>query len=105
MRFLLRFVSFLLLVGAVFGATIDTITSVADSAVVLTPIGTVWTLFDPASLTGAEARLAASGLPASAGEGFRWLLAQPAFAVALALSLLFWIAGYRRPPAAGRFAA
>lgn len=105
MRFLFRLSSFLLLVGAVFGATLDTITSVADSRVTLTSIGAAWTTLDRPSLLHLEARLASQGLPLRVVEGVEWLLQQPAFAVALALSLLFWIAGFKKAPAAGRFAA
>lgn len=105
MRFLLRSVSFLLLVAAVFAATLDSITSVAESAVTLTSIGSAWTAIDPASLAEARARLGTADFPGTLGVWFSWLLLQPAFALALALSLLFWMAGYRRPPAAGRFAA
>ena len=36
---------------------------------------------------------------------FAWLLPQPAFAVLLSLSLIFWMIGYRKPSPAGRFAA
>ncbi len=105
MRFLLRVVSLLLLVGAVFAGTLDTITSVADSRVTLTSIGSAWTVVDAASLVTVEAKLATAGLPTGASGWFQWLLTQPAFAAALGLSLLFWIAGYKRVHAAGRFAA
>lgn len=105
MRFLLRSVSFLLLVAAVFVATLDSITSVAESALSLTSIERVWTTLAPASLAGFEAKVAAAKLPASVAGWSPWLMQQPAFIFALVLSLLFWMAGYRRAPAAGRFAA
>lgn len=105
MRFLLRSVSFLLLVAAVFAATLDSITSVAESAVALTSIEGAWTALAPASLAGFEAKVAAAKLPASVSEWIFWMRQQPAFMLALALSLLFWMAGYRRTRAAGRFAA
>lgn len=105
MRFLLRSISFLLLVAAVFAGILDTLTSVADSSLSLTSIATAWTVLDKASLAAFESHVAAWNLPAGIAYWFTWLLAQPAFGVALALSLLFWMVGYRKTPAAGRFAA
>ncbi|MBB4066480.1 hypothetical protein [Gellertiella hungarica] len=105
MRLVLRFASFLLLVAAVFAATLDTITSVADSGMSLTSLQMAWNTIDPQSLSRVETGVLSAGLPASLNGAIQWTLGQPAFAVALALSLLFWVAGYRRLPAAGRFAA
>lgn len=105
MRFLLRSISFLLLVAAVFAGILDTLTSVADSSLSLTSIGTAWTVLDKARLAAFESRVAAWNLPAGTADWLPWVLAQPAFGVALVLSLFFWMAGYRKTPAAGRFAA
>lgn len=105
MRILLRIISFACLVLAVALSALDSIESVAESSVILTSLGQVWARLNASSLAaGIEA---AGGLPFAAWttRGLSWVLAQPAFAVLLVLSLLAWIGGYRKIPAAGRFAA
>lgn len=105
MRLLLRTISFACLVLAVGLSVLDSIESVAESSVVMTSLGQVWGRFSPASL--AAGLDAANSLPLAAWStrGVSWSLAQPAFAVLLVLSLLAWIGGYKKVPAAGRFAA
>jgi hypothetical protein len=97
--------SFVSLVVAILVGTLDAIQSVSSSRVVLTSLGNAWLNLDPESLTLAEF---------SANDVVRtdiWrplvapLLAQPACLVLLVLSLIFWLAGYRKRPFAGRFAA
>lgn len=104
-RFLLRLLSFLTMVLAVIAGTTDAIESVALSDVVTTPFGSLWGDIGPASLAlvkqAVTTHIGDNGLQVAD----RALLRPPAFAVFLGLSLLFWIAGYKRRSAAGRFAA
>ncbi len=105
MRFILRFISFLALAAAVVLAVFDTILSIAGSGFTLSSFGEVWARFSPATLAAgldSVARLPFSPWPA---RGLGWVLAEPAAAVLLVLALAAWIAGYRKVPAAGRFAA
>lgn len=105
MRFLLRFLSLLFLVSAVMTGIIDAIQSVASEAVVIMPFGAAIFSVDPDILAAAETYALAS-LPPFVWNGIaEWLLLQPAFAVFLSLSLLFWILAFKREPIAGRFAA
>lgn len=105
MRAIFRLVSFLLLVTAVGVGALDSVRSVATSSIDVMSALDVWSKFLPASLTMAEGMVAHYIHP----EAWRWiengLSAVPAFAVLLALSLLFWMAGYRKPRVMGRFSA
>lgn len=105
MRFLLRFLSLLLLVGAVMAGIVDSIQSVASEAVVVMPFGGALFSLNPEILAVAET-YSLTHLPPIIWNGFaEWLLLQPASGVFLVLSLLFWCLGFKREPAAGRFAA
>jgi hypothetical protein len=105
MRFIARVVSLILLVIAVIAGLVDAIQSVAARRPVLTPLLDAWTQTSPDTLV-LFADVFAAYLPSWIWDaGVLWVLAQPAFAVFLALSLLFYIAGYRRAKPAGRFAA
>ncbi len=105
MRFLLKMLSFLMLIAGVLIASVDAIQSVSASEVVLTPLG------GALASTGQEALDIVQSLerrqtePALWDPAVRWLLGQPAFAVLLALSLILWMLAYRRPGAASRFSA
>ncbi|AYG64827.1 MULTISPECIES: hypothetical protein [unclassified Rhizobium] len=105
MRFLLRFASLVALVVAVIAGTIDSIQSVAASAVVLTPMGDAWNDVSPSSLARVRSVIAYYVHPRFYDMAMQWLLFQPAFAVFLVLSLLLWMVAYKRQPAAGRFSA
>jgi hypothetical protein len=64
-----------------------------------------WSAGSPDTLDFVEG-LVAEYLPGPAWDtGLAWVLAQPASAVFLAVSLLFYLAGYRRAKPAGRFSA
>lgn len=104
MRFLFRVLSLLALcVGVVLGV-VDSIASVSASQVIMTPISQAWIDAHPASLMAFE------GLVETRLGNGAWLalrdvvLPQPASAAFLALSLVFWMIGYKRPSPAGRFA-
>ena len=105
MRFLLRFLSLLFLVAAVMAGIIDSIQSVASEAVVIMPFGAAIFSVNPDILAAAET-YALTSLPPFVWNGIaEWLLLQPAFAVFLFLSFLFWVLAFKREPMAGRFAA
>ncbi|MDE1990923.1 MAG: hypothetical protein KGI75_00395 [Rhizobiaceae bacterium] len=103
MRFLLRFASLVALVVAVIAGTIDSIQSVAASAVVLTPMGDAWKDVSPGSLAGLQSMISYYVHPRIYDLVVQWLLFQPAFAVFLVISLLLWMIAYKKPPVAGRF--
>jgi len=105
MRFVARVLSLIFLVFAVLAGLVDAIQTVAAGEVILTPMLESWGLNSPDTLAFVE-DLFARYLPAPAWDvAAVWVLSQPASAVFLALSLLFYLAGYRRPNPAGRFAA
>ncbi|MCY0092987.1 hypothetical protein [Hoeflea ulvae] len=105
MRFVARFFSLVFLVFAVIAGLVDAIQSVAAGRPVLTPMMESWAGNSPDTLALVEQSFA-TYLPAWVWDpGAVWLLAQPAFAVFLMFSLLFYLAGYRRAKPAGRFAA
>ncbi|MGV1915505.1 hypothetical protein [uncultured Agrobacterium sp.] len=105
MKALLRFFSFLLLLCAIAVGVFDSIRSVSTSSIDLLSFREGWAEVFPSSLAMAESMTAHYIHP----EAWRWiengLDAVPAFAVLLGLSLLSWMAGYRKPRPHGRFAA
>jgi len=105
MRFLLRVLSFLMLVTGVLVASVDAIQSVSASEVVLTPLGVALASTGQAALEAVQSLEKLQADPTPWNVALRWLLVQPAFAVLLAAALLLWMLAYRRPAAAGRFAA
>jgi hypothetical protein len=105
MRFFARVLSLIFLVFAVLAGLVDAIQSVAASELVLTPLIEAWSAGSPDTLSFVEGLLA-EYLPGPAWDtGLAWVLAQPASAIFLAVSLLFYLAGYRRANPAGRFSA
>jgi hypothetical protein len=102
MRFLFRLSSLVFLAAATIAGTIDSIRSVVASAAVMTSLADAWKSFSADGFERMQASLLAEGRFAAAP--LEWLLAQPAFAVFLALALLFWLVGYQRPVASTRFA-
>jgi hypothetical protein len=105
MRFLLRLASLVALAVAVIAGTIDSIQSVAASAVVMTPMADAWQDVSPSSLLALQSSVAYYIHPRFYAFVFQWLMLQPAFAMFLVLSLLLWMVGYQKPPVAGRFTA
>lgn len=97
MRFLFRLLAFMALVAAVIVATTDAIRSVAAGKVLLMSASSAWTSANAGSLAAVEGFVRAS-LPPPALAAFGWLMDQPAAAVLLAVSLLCYLVGYRRPP-------
>ncbi len=105
MRFVARLLSLVFLVFAVIAGMVDAIQSVAAGEPVLTPLMDSWSWNSPDTLALVQG-LITDKLPSWVWDpGATWLLAQPAFAVFLVFSLVFYLAGYRRAKPAGRFAA
>ena len=102
---LLRFASLLALIAAVLAGTVDSIQSVAASEPAMTPLADGIAVIGPDALNWVQSLQRTDAGPAIWLTALHWLLAQPAFAVFLAIALLLWMAGYRKKPAAGRFAA
>ena len=102
MKAFLRFLSFLFLAAAIFLGVLDSIRSVSTSSVSITGILSVWNYLLPASRTMVEAGMAHYIHP----EAWRFiengLSAVPASAFFLTLSLLCWMAGYRKHKAMRR---
>ena len=104
-RFIFRLASFGALCVAVIAATMDSIASVSASQFVVTPLRLAWVEIAPAFLVGFRS-FVETKIGASAWRMVdAWFLPQPAFAVLLALALLLWMIGYKKPSPAGRFAA
>ena len=105
MRFFARVLSLIFLVLAVLAGLVDAIQSVAAEQLVLTPLFDMWSLNSPDTLAFVQS-LVAQYAPAQVWDpGVVWVLGQPASAVFLVLSVLFYLAAYRRPKPAGRFTA
>ena len=105
MRFLLRFISVMFLVVAVITGVVDAIQTVAADTLELTVLGEAWYSFSPESLNATQAAVQRYVHPLVWDPVIQWVLVQPAVAVFLALSLIFYLLGYKRPKPAGGFAA
>ncbi|KAA0699132.1 hypothetical protein DTW90_06755 [Neorhizobium sp. P12A] len=105
MRFLLRFASLVALVAATIAGTLDSIQSVAASAVVMTPMQDALQDLSPSALTTLQSAVSYYIHPSLYNQVIEWVMSQPAFAVLLTISLLLWMIAYKKPPASGRFAA
>ncbi|MBP1887240.1 hypothetical protein [Sinorhizobium mexicanum] len=105
MRLLLRLASFLALAMAVLAGTVDSIQSVAASEPAMTSLADAISALGPEALNWVHGLQRTDAGPAIWLTALQWLLARPAFAVLLALALVLWMAGYKKRPAAGRFAA
>ena len=81
---------------AVIMAVLDGARSVAASAVVLKPLGVSWFETSPDTLNLAQAIIQRYLLPVIWDPFVIWVLNQPGFAVMAVLSLLLYIAGYKR---------
>jgi hypothetical protein len=105
LRFLCRFFSFIALVMAIGAGVTDSIESVASSAVVTTPFESLWADVDASSLALVK-QWVATHIGGWALQSMQSaILGQPAFAIFLGFALVLWVAGYKRPSPAGRFAA
>jgi hypothetical protein len=106
LRFLARFLGFWLVAAALVAAVVDGAKSIADSALVLTPLSATWT-----ALAGigadAPADPALPALPWPADLALAWLMAAPTVAVLAVpgVALLILGAKRRRPFLSREFAA
>jgi hypothetical protein len=105
MRRIMRFTSTIWLAAAVIVGVADTVQSFATGKTVLTSGGEVWQSLWPQSYEVARAYAEAAASEGQLSSAFDMVLGEPAFALFLALSLLFWMMGYSKPKPAGRFAA
>lgn len=105
MRLVLRFASFIALMAGVLVASVDAIQSVAASQPVLTPLVAALEAGGPSTQALAQSLEKPHANWALLDTVIAWSLRQPAFAFFLLVALAFWLIGYRRPPAAGRFSA
>jgi hypothetical protein len=105
MRFLLRFFSLVCLAAASIAGTVDSIQSIAASAVVVTSLGDAWKGISPSSFERLESGLSLDDATRPYAPVIHWLLSQPAFAIFLAMALLVWMLAYRRLSEHDRFAA
>ncbi|MFD1744594.1 hypothetical protein ACFSE1_03890 [Rhizobium helianthi] len=96
MAFFFRFLSLLCLLAAIAAGTVDSIASVASSRVTLTSFETDWISLSASSLALVKQWVEYYIHPEVWRSGAALVIAQPAFAVLLGLSLLFWMIGYRR---------
>ena len=104
-RFLSHLAAALALIAAIVFGTLDSIQSVSASSVVWTSLGNAWLNLDPEGLTLAEVA-ADNYISQDIWRPYiAPLLAQPAFAICVAMALAFWIIGYKKSPFAGRFTA
>ena len=95
MAFLLRFLSLLILLGAIAAGTVDSVVSVASSKIILTSFEQDWLAFSPTSLPLVKQWTVHYIHPEAWRSGVAVIIAQPAFVVLLGLSLAFWMMGYR----------
>ena len=105
MRFVLRFLSLVLLVVAVIAGVVDVIQSVAAGHPEFTALGLAWFEVSPDTLNAAQALVQRYVHPYLWDPVIQWVLLQPAVAVLLVLALIVYLPGYRREKPAGRFAA
>ncbi|MEZ2130224.1 MULTISPECIES: hypothetical protein [unclassified Sinorhizobium] len=103
MRFLLRLGSLVALAVAVIAGTVDSIQSMAASAVMMTSFGDAWEELSPSTLSAVQSSISYYIHPRFYDVAIKWFLLQPAFAVFLVFSLLLWMVAYKKPPVAGRF--
>lgn len=95
-RFILRLLAMISLCAAVIMAVLDGARSVAASAIVLKPLGVSWYETSPDTLNLAQAIVQRYLLPVIWDPFMIWVLNQPGFAVMAVLSLLLYMAGYKR---------
>ncbi|KQY13211.1 hypothetical protein [Rhizobium sp. Root482] len=105
MRLLLRFASFIALIAGVLVASVDAIQSVSASQPVLTPLASALAAVGGSAQTLVQSLEKPHADWALLDAVIAWSLRQPAFAFFLLIALVFWVVGYKRAPAAGRFSA
>jgi hypothetical protein len=105
MRFLLRLASAVVLFAAVLAGAVDAIQSVAASELVMTSLGDDLEALGADTASWIQFAQRSDTAQTIWHSVLHWLLMQPAFAVLALLALVLWRVGYKKRPAAGRFAA
>ena len=105
MRFLLRLASAVVLFAAVLAGVVDAIQSVAASELVMTSLGDDLEALGADTASWVQFAERSDTAPTIWHLILHWVLMQPAFAVLALLALVLWMVGYKKRPAAGRFAA
>jgi hypothetical protein len=105
MRFLLRLASAVVLFAAVLAGAVDAIESVAASQLVMTSLGDDLEALGADTASWIQFAQRSDTAPTIWHLTLHWVLMQPAFAVLALLALVLWMVGYKKRPAAGRFAA
>jgi hypothetical protein len=103
MRALLHFLSLVFLIAAVIAGVSDTVQSFAVDKMTLTTGFDVWQFLSDESYAALRSWMSSLRGGAILDQGLDRLVLQPAFALLLGLSLIFWIVGYKKPKPAGRF--
>jgi hypothetical protein len=96
MRFLLRLFSLISLAAATIAGTLDSIQSIAASRLEIASLAASWRAISQSSFDHWNESSADKGNLHFNDYIVAWLLAQPAFAIFLAIALLLWIVAYRR---------
>lgn len=105
MRFLLRLASAVVLFAAVLAGAVDAIQSVAASELVMTSLGDDLEALGADTASWIQFAQRTDAAPSIWHTILHWVLMQPAFAVLALIALVLWMTGYKKRPAAGRFAA
>lgn len=96
LRFIFRLAAMVALSISVIMAVIDTTRSVAESALVMTPLNASWLAVSPDTRGAFETFVRAKASPILWDSIVAWVLAQPGFAVFAVLAFLLYAIGYRR---------
>jgi hypothetical protein len=88
-----RFLGIWLLAAAVVAVVIDGTRSIADSALVVTPLGQTWFQLHPTSLNGLQVLVERNVSPYLWDPVITTILRQPTAVVAAVLALVFLVAG------------
>ena len=96
-RFLLRIFGYVLLAAAIIGGISDASSSIAQSRVILAPLGQVWFSLSPETLNISQAVIQRYIHPDLWDPGIQMLLTWPSWAVLGPLGLLFlWLGTSRK---------
>ncbi|KSV64166.1 hypothetical protein N185_07515 [Sinorhizobium sp. GW3] len=101
----MRLASAVVLFAAVLAGAVDAIQSVAASELVMTSLGDDLEALGAETASWVQFAQRSDTAPTIWHGMLHWLLQQPAFAVLALIALVLWMVGYKKRPAAGRFAA
>ena len=95
-KFVIRLLGLLFLALAVIAALLDLTRSIADSAVVITPLGVDWFRASPSTLNLVQALVQRYVHPWVWDPAIQWVLRSPTWAVFAVLALIFGFFGRNR---------